>query len=538
MPRSVHRFERLLNETYALVEAGDWDEFIKKGIAAKVSKGETRFNRTELPLTLIQPYQQLVDHAVAELCNRIVSQTESTYDLLQRFHSQYETLKLNRRALLFGDLSRYLSAFQHAHHMRHLAYRLDGSIESLLLDEFQDTSLYQWQVIRPFASHAASVDAGRSFLCVGDQKQAIYGWRGGNADLLDAVGEELDQAQDRSLDTSYRSSPEVISAVNQINQRLAAHPNLRSAEAAVQRWCQGFPIHQTARTSLSGRVTVRTSREAGPTEIQRDVTLRQAAECVRELAREAPEASVAILVRTNESVGKLIYELHRLGIPASEEGGNPLVDSAAVQLVLSLLRLADHPADTVARFHLSQSPWGRRLGLDSHRSDDQAVRLSREVRRTLAEIGFGAGVLRWAGQLQPWCNQREWRRLLQLVELGYVYQGRLDSPQVIGQQLQHRSLTRCDAFIELVENQRISDPSEDRIRVMTVHQSKGLQFDYVVLPDMDRELLPAPPRCVVQRPHATAPIDLVCRYAAFGPSASLARQRPTHVRRLLYENGT
>ena len=63
---------------------------------------------------------------------------------------------------------------------------------------------------------------------------------------------------------------------------------------------------------------------------------RQRALCVA----AAPQASIGVLVRTNAAVARLIYLLRSLGVEASEEGGNPLVDSPAVELLLSLLRLA------------------------------------------------------------------------------------------------------------------------------------------------------------------------------------------------------
>ena len=59
----------------------------------------------------------------------------------------------------------------------------------------------------------------------------------------------------------------------------------------------------------------------------------------------------------------MIYELRSRGIDASEEGGNPLTDSPAVQLILSLLTLADHPGDTAARFHVATSPLAQSTAL-------------------------------------------------------------------------------------------------------------------------------------------------------------------------------
>ena len=505
---------KVIDEDRRLVLAKEWDVLAAKGVSGKVVNGETKYRRSELTPEVLGPYRVIADYVIAELRNRIITQTESTFDLLQRYHEHYDQIKLSQRGLRFSDLARYLANFQHDSKMSRLNYRLDGSVENLLLDEFQDTSLYQWQVIRPFAQHTTEDAEDRSFFCVGDKKQAIYGWRGGDADLLDAVGEELELDEELPLDKSFRSSQLVMDVVNQINSQMGEHSNLGRAQSAVDRWTAVFPKHETAKKELDGQVLLRTAPavEEGRNETQTDVTLRHAAERVAELARQAPQISIAILTRSNKSVGKLINELHRLGVPASEEGGNPLDDSAAVQLVLSLLRLADHPADRVARYHLSRSPWAKLLDLD-FRDDGQAFRLSRRVRGQLAELGYGATILSWAKQLQPHCNRREWRRLGQLVELAYVHQAKLENPRSIGHQMQYRLSSRCLAFIEFVESYRVADPSSDSVRVMTVHQSKGLQFDYVVLPDLEGKLIPSEPRCVVSRPSASETIDLVSRYA-------------------------
>ena len=368
-------------------------------------------------------------------------------------------------------------------------------------------------MIRPFARYAAAATNRRSFLCVGDVKQAIYGSRGGDADLLEAVGQELPHAQPEELDVSYRSAPEIIAAVNAIHQGLARHPNLGDAAPAIRRWSDGFPEHSTTRQDLSGWTTLETAAAADEEESQAEATLRAAAHRVRQLVRQNPAASLAVLVRTNQSVGRMINLLRSCEVAASEEGGNPLIDSAAVGLVLSLLRLADHPGDTSARYHLARSPWGRRLGIDDFRNAEAAGRLSHQIRRRLADAGYGTTLAEAADALRPHCDAREWRRLSQLVQLGVLHQARVDAPRHIGFQRQLRLSPRTRAFVEWVERQRVSDPSVDRVRVMTVHQSKGLQFDHVVLPDLDRRVPARPPHSVLHRPGATEPIDAVCRFA-------------------------
>src|SRR6185312_11146571 len=122
----------------------------------------------------------------------------------------------------------------------------------------------------------------------------------------------------------------------------------------------------------------------------------------------APRASIGVLVRTNTAVARLIYELKIRGVPASEEGGNPLVDSPAVELILSLLKIGDHPGDSVARFHVAKSPLGEGSGFRVQGSEGGAEgeserggggeweRLSQRVRRELLEEGYGPTIFKFA----------------------------------------------------------------------------------------------------------------------------------------------
>ena len=316
----------------------------------------------------------VMEHVRAEIQNQFAIQTQASYQLLERFHAQHETLKLQRRALRFDDLTRRLGQLGEAAQLKQLAFRLDASIDSLLLDEFQDTSLEQWRVMRPFAQHVAARDPHRSFLCVGDTKQAIYGWRGGNAELLQAVAEEIPDVADQQLDCSFRSSPVVIEAVNRINEGMARHDHLGRAELAVRQWCEAFPVHRTSRQELPGYVSLESHAAGTSTDDERTQAIKLAVDRVQELRGRVPQRSIAVLVRTNELVGRVIYELRSRGIAASEEGGNPLTDSAAVQLVVSLLQLADFPQDSAARYHLATSPWASTLRFENDRDEALAVR--------------------------------------------------------------------------------------------------------------------------------------------------------------------
>jgi ATP-dependent exoDNAse (exonuclease V) beta subunit len=257
------------------------------------------------------------------------------------------------------------------------------------------------------------------------------------------------------------------------------------------------------------------SRKSDSTEEgSEDRSIKDTAAQVARLADDLAGARIAVLVRTNLSVAKLIFHLRQLGVAASELGGNPLTDSAAVQLVLSLLKLSDHPGDRCSAYLLAASPWSSQLGIQNGWDDATARQVSRAAREVLAEAGYGRAVQLWADQLRPACDLRQWRRLCQLVELAYRHQQKIERPVTIGYTSQQRVSLRASEFIQTVATERIADPSESRIQVMTVHQSKGLQFDVVVLTELDRRLRGQTPQCVARRPTPFDRVDLVTRYIA------------------------
>ncbi len=532
------------DENYQAAIYEDWPRFVQKGIAAKVVSGEITYGRQEIPACALGVYRPLIRHASAMILQSVVTQTRGAYEFLEKYHQQSEMLKQSLRLQRFDDLTQRLSRQRKTRDAAALAFRLDSDIEHLLLDEFQDTSLEQWLVLQPLAERVALDSSGRSFFCVGDVKQAIYGWRGGSAEIFDLLDEQLHDVRVDELQESRRSAPVIIDTVNRIFHQIQDHPNLSRAEHTAKRWSQEFPTHTTYRRELPGYVTL----ETGPESVQgqENGVLLRAADRLAAIVKQSPGFSVGVLCRRNEVVGKMIYLLQRRGVPASEEGGNALTDSAAVQLVLSLLQLADHPSDTVAAYHLAASPWAATLGLESLEGKqvvpfrqggslpfaNSALQLSSRVRKQLIVNGFGETLQTWAESLLPFCNSRELRRLEQLVELAHGYQARQNRPRDMGYTVQRRVPFRPSAFAEFARAHRVSDPSTADTRVMTVHQSKGLQFDIVVLPDLDHRLIERHDPFVHGRSTPTSEIDLVCRYVGKDRGRSLL---PAQARKLFQE---
>src|SRR5262249_16157403 len=154
----------------------------------------------------------------ASLLAILVKQTRGLFRLLEHFHKAYAPLKSSRHAFRFEDvtflLARAATLFEGDG--PDVSYRIGVTTQHLLLDEFQDTSPIQWRVVESAAMSIAAEAESHSFFCVGDEKQAIYGWRGGDPTLFDRIKRQMPSLTWRDLSTSYRSAPPIIEAVNAV----------------------------------------------------------------------------------------------------------------------------------------------------------------------------------------------------------------------------------------------------------------------------------------------------------------------------------
>ena len=196
------RMKTARDDDVLLARRSDWVTFVSKGLAAKVISGECKYYKKPISTAAIGNYERLIGHARGVLLNQLAQQTQATHDLLARFHALYERLKQQHGVLRFEDITRRLAADLQLKTTDIATYdfRMDSAALHVLLDEFQDTSLTQWQALKPFAERVTGTGTwrrtrptrlGRSFFCVGDEKQAIYGWRGGISVIFSVLERKL-----------------------------------------------------------------------------------------------------------------------------------------------------------------------------------------------------------------------------------------------------------------------------------------------------------------------------------------------------------
>lgn len=514
------RLKKKLESFAEILERGDDEALVDDNLLAKYSEsrrlGEPlTYYRSEFPPGLDEAFQTIYLIAKSKHLSLLQMQNEGTGKLLSAYETHIRESKDELRVLSFEDISVRLAELFRSLPPEQLLARLDGAVDHLLLDEFQDTSPIQWQVLYPFALRTSQNDAllpddrdamatpvVRSFFCVGDTKQAIYGWRGGVAEIFDTVAEKLPNIDEVRQDKSFRSSPVLMETVTSVFKNLGRHPiaedallrdpgnkSMYEARALIS-FADRFPVHVAAKENLEGYVQFSTAASPDDADsfAKRAATFQKAADIAENLLQEDANLSIGILTRTNRAVAELIYLFEQSDLEVSQEGGNPLTDSAAVEMVLSSLMMAEHPSDRRWEFHLSGSPLVEISGFGPE-----------WVRRQIDDLGLAETIQVLASRLAPCCDARETLRLRQLAYLAIDYD-------------LHAS-PRLRDFVRLVREKRIDRPRAAPIRVMTVHQAKGLEFDAVIVVELDKTLSRQSTDCVPQIKDLMEPPVGLTRYA-------------------------
>lgn len=470
------------------VESQDWEALVEKGLGRGVLDCSCVYYNIPYPDALTDALTPIVTHAVACLVESIAERNGAFHELLRRFESRYQELKRSRGAYRFDDLPLALAGNTQTSRPIEdreldLWFRLDSRLDHLLLDEFQDTAPLQWRILAPLAEEVLADGTGeRSFFCVGDTKQSIYGWRRAEPRLLAGLEHQYPVLHATRMAKSFRSAHVVLDTVNRVFGSVGDNAVFAGEERVVEReaahaWQADYPEHIAAK-DLAGvaHVVVADEPDAERGEQLVDCMVRRCVERVVLIRNEAPEATIGILMRRKAWIPRLIHALRESGVPASGEGGNPLTDAESVLAFLSLLHLADYPDDSAAAFHLSSTPLGSRVGLELNASSGTRRDWSRGMRARLLNEGLGAVAEELAAFIaadEGW-NAWDRQRFAQLVDLAFAFEDRTG--------------LRPSDFAEHVRQERVEAGIRAQVRVMTIHASKGLEFDAVILPELHARL--------------------------------------------------
>lgn len=429
-----------------------------------ILRGRLPQAREALRLALLKP----------ELEAKLAS-ARALHGLLARFEAVYHAGVRSAGALTFADIARLLAEGADSAWRRELDYRLDARHDHWLLDEFQDTSRVQWGILAPLADEIIQDTTGRrSFFYVGDTKQAIYGWRGGDARLFWEIrdlynhGAEKVVGEDK-LEVSYRSGRAIVRAVERVLQpeTIAAQAEeFRFPEAAVESWRRAWVPHHPRPDAPEGFVRFEAVEPADDGETK-DEAIARAVVCILHEVRPVERGlECAILVRTNDTLTLCTNALKAAGIPVAGEGRiNPCNGTPAAAALLSLCRHVAVPGDSLALGHVLASPFRVLPG-----EDPAAFRLA--ALRTAAAEGFAAIVQGWLSLLAS--------AGVSAGAAGEAYLAAASDYDAV-----RPSAGGWGGFLRFLEA-RVVEESETpgAVRVMTIHTAKGLGVDMVILPEL------------------------------------------------------
>ncbi|MAI67755.1 MAG: hypothetical protein CMJ26_07765 [Phycisphaerae bacterium] len=469
----------------------DWKAFVTSGMAKNIRSDKHDYYGNDIESEIVSAMQPLIQHAIGVLANRLLEKNKATHSLMHSLNESWSTAKHEAGLYSFDDVTFRLSFIEVMKNLVELQYRLDSSIDHMLIDEFQDTSLTQWSVLKPIVDEIHQAESDRSLFIVGDVKQSLYGFRGGEPALLRNLPERLDESVTRKLDKSWRCSSPVLHAVNTIFEKVHEAKLLNDyACDAASEWQNDFIHHVSAKPGQVGNAVIQTAG-VDPRGLKTELALsiEKVVEIVADIHSHAPTAEIGILVRgnTKQQIQRIVHALRTNephAVPASEFGGNPLTDSPAVTVILSALLMADDPGNTVARFHVCSSELGRHLGIlwKSDKADETFETVCRTIRRRLNAKGYAEVVSDFAEELIDSVDDRERLRLWQLIEFA----------ESCSKDIGPSNGLRPSEFVKLVKKTQVPDPASSLVQVMTVHKSKGLSFDAVVVCDLNQPIWKAP----------------------------------------------
>src|SRR5690606_8726876 len=153
-------------------------------------------------------------------------------------------------------------------------------------------------------------------------------------------------------------------------------------------------------------------------------------------------------------------------------------------------------------------------------------RIAARIRRQIADDGLARTIQGWVRAIAGDTDERQYRRCMQLIGLAQIFD--------------QRTSARIDEFVHMVESRAVADPAESTVQVMTVHQSKGLEFDIVILPELESEIAPTRTlKVVYERDGDAGPITRIARHVSkdmWQTFPDLAPMFEQHIGRLAFES--
>lgn len=391
--------------------------------------------------------------------------------------------------------------------------KIGGQLKYIMIDEFQDTSTVQWSNFKVLLDDCLAHNNGS--LIVGDVKQSIYRWRNGDWRLLQCLSPQNDsRIHLQPLDTNWRSKRNIIlfnnaffSLGSQLTTNLAL-ADLQSTGASTQL------LHEAANISSAyGDVKQMVSKkhrdddedDAGSVSIQLISSKEYEANMILEvqhtiellLSKGIEQKKIAILVRRNKHIQDLAlyFQQHPITVDGEEKMVSMVSDEAfrldaslAVNTLVMAMRWLTKPQDRLVTASLVKAY--RKVCGDADKPDDTSLFVDKDS--LWSDLPSDIVDLQLQLLTIPLMDLAE--RLYQIFELNRL-EGQSAYVCAFFDQLTEfmkNNITGIEEFIQewdnTISSKTIHSDEIDGIRLLTIHKSKGLEFDNVIIPYCDWDI--------------------------------------------------
>ena len=439
----------------------------------------------------------------------------------------YRDYRNENNKILISDTPRLLGAVMQESDAPFIYEKVGTRYKYLLIDEFQDTSLIQWQNILPLLEH--TLGSGFMALVVGDAKQSIYRWRGGDMSLLlQGIRRDLrafgSLFMEDVLDTNYRSKREIVLFNNSFFEKVpplledvkeaGALPLLRQAYGA------GLAQAVAKKNDIGGFVRIRpltasTDPATGEERTWKAAAIEATADTIGQLLKRGYQLrDITLLVRNNRDGNLLATELFQRGFRDIISPDSLLLGThPLIQFLLNVFRYLADPGNSIAKsqlLHYYVTQLREQDGVSLHRLfADHQLKSRKRPSATISLFDSEVHTDNAFNQLLPetFTAHLPYLSKLPVYELSEQLAAIFllnREPDAYLQRFQDLALefTQNDsgnltAFIswwdenEIGLTKSVVVPEDvNALRIMSIHKSKGLQFPIVIIPFTDWSLFP------------------------------------------------
>lgn len=416
--------------------------------------------------------------------------------LLGQIEQKVRELNTEANRFLLSDTQQLLHELIKGSDSPFIFEKIGTQLEHIMIDEFQDTSTVQWKNFKVLLEECMSHEDTQN-LIVGDVKQSIYRWRSGDWRLLNDIEQHFPQPKQQldvlPLKTNYRSQRNIIEFNNHFFE-LAAEQEYKQLKdkvgeqmaQQVQNAYQDVKQEIPANRDKTGKIQI----TLFPNENYREQVLRRLVEIVCELRQQGASASkIAILIRKKDVIPDIIeyFASYLPDINIVSDEAFRLDASLLVNTLIYALHLLIHPDDNIVKATLAKNYQKYIL---KHDIDDGEL-LRSDVN---LDVNLPQGYMEEADQLlrMPLSDLTE--RLYQLFELQHLKDENAYLCTFYDYLNDYcaENATDIDSFLrywdETLCSKTIQSDEVDGIRLLTIHKSKGLEFEHVLLPFCDWRL--------------------------------------------------